>query len=208
MKPAALDLFCGAGGATKGLQDAGFFVIGVDIKPQPRYCGDGFIQADAMTFPIEGVDFVWASPPCQRFTQMLNHGRTDRNKHPDFIDSLRSSLQSSGLPFVIENVPGAPLIKPIMLCGEMFKLRVMRHRLFESNVKLEQPPHPRHNPRGGIRKQGDGGYYYRVYGHETGKHEWGNAMGTPWMKYWESAEAIPPAYSEFIGKQIIGYVQP
>jgi DNA (cytosine-5)-methyltransferase 1 len=89
----------------------------------------------------------------------------------------------------------------------MFKLRVMRHRLFEASWPLEAPTHPPHDPRGGIRKQGDGGWYYRVYGHETGKAEWGKAMGIDWMKSWELAQAIPPAYSQFIGEQFLRRTQ-
>lgn len=88
-----------------------------------------------------------------------------------------------------------------MLCGEMFGLRVMRHRFFECSFPVHPPTHPKHNPAGGIRKQGDGGYYYRVYGHETGKAEWGKAMGIDWMKSPELAQSIPPAYSRFIAEQ-------
>jgi DNA (cytosine-5)-methyltransferase 1 len=132
---------------------------------------------------------------------MLNHGLTSRSNHPDLVASTRSLLEY--FEYVIENVPGSPLIRPITLCGEMFGLRVMRHRLFESSYALQQPPHPKHNPKGAIRKQGDGGYYYRVYGHETGKASWGAAMGIDWMKSPELAQAIPPAYTEWIGRQIL-----
>src|SRR5574337_197100 len=203
----ALDLFCGAGGAAKGLQRAGFEVIGVDINPQPRYCGQAFVQEHALSY-LDNCnpalyDFVWASPPCQHYTQMLNHGLTPRTKHPDLIAKTRTLLERYGIPWVIENVAGAPLNAPVMLCGEMFKLRVIRHRFFESCLKLRVPKHPAHDPRGAIRKQGDGGYYYRVYGHETGKAEWGSAMGIDWMKSPELAQAIPPAYSEYIVRQFL-----
>jgi DNA (cytosine-5)-methyltransferase 1 len=199
-KPKALDLFCKAGGATKGLQRAGFHVTGVDIEPQPRYCGDEFICADALTFDLSGFDFIWASPPCQIYTGMLNHGLTDRSKHPDLIDDTRRLLISAGVPYIIENVQGSPLLNPVMLCGEMFGLRVTRHRFFESNITFFSPVHPKHKGTG-IRKQGDGGYYYRVYGHETGKSQWGEAMGIPWMRSYELAQAVPPAYSEYLGGQ-------
>lgn len=194
-----LDLFCGAGGAAVGLHRAWpkAIIVGVDIKPQPRYPFD-FVQADAMTFDLGGFDFVWASPPCQRYTQMLNHGLTNRNKHPDLIGPLRKR----GFIHVIENVSGAPLLLPGMLCGEMFGLRVTRHRYFETRFSVEWPNHSPHRGRG-HRKQGDGGYYYRVYGHETGKASWGEAMGINWMRSPELAQAIPPAYSEYIARQYL-----
>jgi len=90
-----------------------------------------------------------------------------------------------------------------MLCGEMFGLRVMRHRYFESSFPVVQPLHPRHDPRGAIRKQGDGGWYYRVYGHETGKAEWGKAMGIDWMRSPELAQAIPPAFARWVALQFM-----
>lgn len=204
--PRILDLFCGAGGAAMGLHQAGFEVVGVDIKPQPHYPFE-FHQADALTYPLEGFDCYWASPPCQRYTQMLNHGLTDRQRHPDFIDVVRKQLTRTTLPWIIENVAGSPLIHPVMLCGEMFDLRVTRHRFFESSVPLTVPLHPTHKGKG-IRNQHSGGYYYRVYGHETGKAEWGKAMGIDWMRSCELTQAIPPAYSKFLGDQLINHVIP
>lgn len=127
-KPRALDLFCGAGGATRGLQMAGFHVTGVDIKPQPRYCGDEFHQANALTFPLDGYDFVWASPPCQRYTMAQNAAKNAHN-HPDLIPPIRERLLGSGVDWVMENVVGAPLINPVMLCGLAFGLKVKRHSL-------------------------------------------------------------------------------
>lgn len=178
-------------------------IIGFDIKPQPHYPFK-FYQKDVMKLELHlmGYDFAWASPPCQHYTQMLNHGLTDRRNHPDLIAKIRRGLNTMNIPFVIENVAGAPLKNPVMLCGEMFGLRVTRHRFFESNFSLPQTPHPKHRGTG-HRKQGDGGYYFRVYGHETGKRGWGKAMGIDWMKTPELAQAIPPAYSEWIGKQLI-----
>lgn len=180
-----------------GLNQAGYDVVGVDIKPQPRFPFK-FTQADALTFPLEGYDLIWASPPCQHYTQMLNHGLTPRTNHPDLIEATRDRLVKSGIPWVIENVAGAPLQSPIMLCGEMFGLRVMRHRFFETSFSVKQPLHPKHDPRGAIRKQGDGGWYYRVYGHETGKASWGRAMGIHWMKSYELAQAIPPLFARYV----------
>lgn len=205
-KPKALDLFCAAGGATRGLQNAGFEVVGVDINPQPRYIGDSFIQTDALLFSKKGLrkyDFIWASPPCQHYTQMLNHGLTSRDNHPDLIDPVRDMLKAAAIPYVIENVANAPLISPFILCGEMFGLRVIRHRFFEASMPMLVPPHVPHRKEGAMRKQGDGGYYFRVYGHETGKAQWGAAMGIDWMKSPDLAQAIPPAYSEFIGRQVL-----
>lgn len=196
------DLFCGAGGAAMGLHQVfpDAEIIGIDIKPQPSYPFH-FYQLDVLStrFWFQ-ADFIWASPPCQRYTQMLNHGLTDRNNHPDYVEAIRRELKLSGKPYVIENVPHAPLLNPVVLCGEMFGLRVTRHRLFESSFPLSQPVHPRHRGTH-VRKQGDGGYYYRVYGHETGKASWGTAMGIDWMRSPELAQAVPPAYSRWIVEQ-------
>lgn len=139
VKPRALDLFCGAGGATKGLQLAGFHVTGVDIKPQPRYVGDAFVRMDALQADAGEFDFIWASPPCQAHTSM----KTMHNARPhvDLIPATRALLQASGRPYVIENVEGAPLIHPILLCGTMFDLgcdgaELRRHRLFECSFPI------------------------------------------------------------------------
>lgn len=170
-----LDLFCGAGGAAMGLHRAwpGAKIVGVDIKTQPRYPFT-FIQADAMTFPLDGFDFVWASPPCQRYTQMLNHGLTPRAKHPDLVARTRERL--SIVPHIIENVMSAPIRRDVVLCGEMFGLRVIRHRAFECSFGVVSLAHVPHRGTGN-RKQGDGGYYLRVYGHETSKPLWGGRDG-------------------------------
>ncbi len=157
MKRRALDLFCSAGGATRGLQLAGFHVTGVDIRPQPRYCGDEFRQASALEFPLEGFDFIWASPPCQKFTA-LRHMPTSRRDHPNLIPQTRARLEKSGIPYAIENVEGAPLGDSgylIRLCGTSFGLatkdwraELRRHRLFEttrhSDADLASPS--RHSP--------------------------------------------------------------
>jgi DNA (cytosine-5)-methyltransferase 1 len=190
-----------------GYYRAGFIeIVGVDIKPQPAYPFT-FVQADA-SCPTDAIDYhafdvIHASPPCQHYTQMLNHGLTPRTNHSDLVDPVRRLLRRIGLPYVIENVPGAPLLNPVTLCGEMFGLRVIRHRLFESSFILQQPAHPPHDTRGAIRKQGDGGHYYRVYGHETGKASWGAAMGIDWMRSPELAQAVPPTYTEWIGKRLL-----
>src|SRR3990167_28936 len=145
----ALDLFCGAGGATKGLQQAGFHVTGVDIKFQPRYCGDMFVQADALNppFNLSDFDFIWASPPCQAYSQLTP--REHRAKHPDLIEPTRKMLVNSGRPFVIENVPSAKykLDNPMMLCGSMFGLKIQRHRFFEMYGFFALQPQCQHDGR-------------------------------------------------------------
>ena len=141
----ALDLFCKAGGASKGLADAGFDVTGVDIEPQKRYPYE-FIQADVITLTLDflqSFDFIWASPPCQRYSTMTKRWGK-QNDHPDLVEPTRRLLKESGVPFVIENVVGAPLIDPVTLCGSMFNLQtkfgsqLRRHRLFEASFSIKQ----------------------------------------------------------------------
>lgn len=203
-----LDLFCGVGGAAMGMHQVfpEAEIVGVDLKNQPRYPFT-FIQGDALEFEIKDFDFIWSSPPCQHYTQMLNHGLTDRSKHPDLINKTRDKLNSTNVPYVIENVSAAPLRKDLVLCGEMFGLQTLRHRIFECSFQIQQPKHMPHRGKG-YRKIGDGGYYYRIYGHEVGRQEWGKAMGMvgpEWVngepKYYEVAQAVPPAYSRFILKE-------
>ena len=148
-----LDLFCGVGGSAMGIHRVfpRAEIVGVDLKEQPRYPFT-FIRADALKFDDGGFDIIWASPPCQRYTQMLNHGLTNRDKHPDLVAKTRRKLIKSGLPWVMENVPNSPLRKDLVLCGEMFGLRVTRHRVFECNFLVPQPKHIPHRGTG-IRNQ-------------------------------------------------------
>jgi DNA (cytosine-5)-methyltransferase 1 len=151
-KPRALDLFCCAGGATKGLQEAGFHVTGVDLKAQPHYIGDRFYQGDALDFPIEGFDFVWASPPCQAFTSL--RFMPTAKEHPNLIPQTREKLVRAQVPYCIENVEGAPLGASgylILLCGTMFGLQtkdgraeLRRHRLFETSFSIALRPACQH----------------------------------------------------------------
>jgi DNA (cytosine-5)-methyltransferase 1 len=150
-KPRALDLFCCAGGAGMGLHKAGFDVVGVDIKPQSRYPFE-FHQADALTYPLDGFDFVWASPPCQGYTAM-RHAPGAKGTAPQLIDRVRTRLKASGKPWCIENVEEAAwaMRDPVTLCGSMFRLgaqgcRLQRHRLFECSFKFN-PPVCRHDAR-------------------------------------------------------------
>jgi len=199
----ALDLFCGAGGASAGLHAAGFDVAGVDIAAQPRYPFT-FHHADALTFPLEGFDLIWASPPCQAFTA-LNTLR--RYEHPNLIPPMRDRLRASGALYVIENVPGAPLERPIRLCGTMFGLatkdgraELRRHRLFESNIDtlLLAPPCAHRRRSVGVYGH-SGGRSHREDAQQFTVQEWREAMGIDWMIGEELAEAIPPSYAEFIG---------
>jgi len=184
---------------------AGFEVVGVDLKPQPNYPFE-FIQADAMTFELCGFDAIHASPPCQRYTQLGS--RENLSHYPDLVDAVRERLQFIDVPWVIENVPGSPLRNPIVLCGAMFGLRTYRHRLFESNLPLIVPSHPKHlvrvNRRGeNRRKHWDKGGFITVTG-DVGTYCGLEAMGIDWMTGNELSQAIPPAYTEWIGKLLIG----
>ena len=207
-KPKAIDLFCCAGGAGMGLHQAGFDVTGVDIKPQPRYPFP-FIQADALTVPLVGFDFAWASPPCQLFCAL--NTREDLSGYPDLIEPIRARLMASGIPFVIENVPGAPVRHDLMLCGAMFGLRSYRHRHFECSFPIKQPPHPKHvmrvNRRGeNRRKHWANGGFITITG-DVGVYCGPEAMGIDWMTGNEMSEAIPPAYAKFIGLVALSHIK-
>lgn len=217
-RPILLDLYCGAGGATRGYQLAGFDVMGVDINPQPEYCGFDFVQADALEFLKLAIRLpgafaaVHASPPCQRYTTLAKGNNANEADYPDLIGPTRELLQQTGLPYVIENVPSAPLLNPVTLCGEMFGLGVIRHRKFESNLLLMQPPHPKHRGRVAGCRHGEWfeGPYFAVYGDGGGKgtlSQWQTAMGIDWMTTKHSlAESIPPAYTHYLGSQLLSAI--
>lgn len=210
-KPRALDLFSCAGGATKGLQRAGFHVTGVDIRPQPRYCGDAFFQADALTFPLDGFDFIWASPPCQHYSGLTPKGRHD--DHPDLIDGVRDLLAGAGVPYAIENVAGArrKLRNPIMLCGSMFGLRTQRHRYFETSFPIndllpvcdhsQMPLLVTTASAGSRKRRRDTGEPPKSVKNAPAAYD------IDWMVHSELAEAIPPAYAEFIGRAALQHMQ-
>ena len=206
MKPKLLDLFCCQGGAGMGYRRAGFDVVGVDLFPQPRYPFP-FHQRDAVDFlRINGkrFDAVHASPPCQAFT---NAQKLMGNEHPELIDPVREVLLELGLPFVIENVPGAPLESPFELCGAMFGLGTYRHRLFETNFHVEVPDHPKHLARTTKmgRKPIDGEMMH-VVGNFSGVEKAKQAMGIDWMNRDGLRESIPPAFSGHIGRQLMEVV--
>ena len=200
-----LDLFCGAGGAAMGLHRAwpDAEIVGVDIKPQPRYPFT-FVQGDAMTFPHIGYDFIWASPPCQKYSQGTHwvRGSAGKKTHPDLINELRRQLPD--IPWVIENVPGAPLHDPIVLCGSMFGLKcekgyLRRHRHFEATFSIKQLLCNHTGRTVSVCGHGAGG----LWGFRKADAYEGRALlGIDWMNRDEIAQAIPPIYSEFIAKQL------
>ena len=210
-----LDLFCGAGGAARGYMDAGFEVTGVDNQPQPDYPGK-FIQADAIAYlASHGHEFDarHASPPCQASTA-LTKGTNKGRQYLNLIPATRALLGLFDGPNVIENVQGSDLRRDMTLCGEMFGLGVIRHRYFElSGFPFLAPLHKPH--RGKVRGWRHGTYYdgpyLAVYGDGGGKgtvQEWQTAMGIRWTSDRKSiAEAIPPAYSRFIGRQVMAYLE-
>lgn len=206
-----LDLFCGAGGACAGYMIAGFDVDGVDKVNQPNYPGT-FYQGDAIDYVLShhhDYDVIHASPPCQRYSVTGN--MYDNSDYPDMLDEVRNILVKIGKPYVIENVPGSPMKNYITLTGDMFGLRVLRMRYFESNILLLAPNRPK--KRGYTSGKGkkyssfDDGYYVTVAGHNYRFRDGAEAMGINWMTMPELSEAIPPAYTRFIGKQIKRYIE-
>lgn len=218
-----LDLFCGAGGCAVGYNRAGFTeIVGVDVNPMPRY-PFAFVQGDALEYlAAHGRDFdaVHASPPCQAYSslQFLNPGVAAM--HPDLVGPTRQLLERTGRPWVIENVPRAPMPGAVLICGSSFGLLVRRHRLFESNVflfgttcnhKLQKGEYPRGcgpSLRHGRKMTSS---VVSVWGGTGGgkgsKSLWQEAMGIDWMNRAELAQAIPPAYTEFVGRQLLAAVE-
>lgn len=228
-RPVMVDLFCGAGGMTRGFQGAGFYVIGVDLEEQPDYCGDEFIQADAIQFladllttdgwvgdnPVHRIVAAHASPPCHAYTTMGQKHPETQAQHPALIADTREALKALGIPFVIENVPGArkELDHPLQLCGRAFGLGVGRHRLFECSRFSCM----------GVQCQCDGNEL-PVYGKLDGRRVWTrvdgselraartleqaqSAMGIDWMPWDRLTQAIPPAYAEHIGSYLMAAVR-
>lgn len=204
----ALDLFCGAGGASCGIRKAGFTEVwGVDNVPMDNYPFE-FILEDAVEFMQGGLsdfDFIWASPPCQAYSWSSALRRNEGREYADLVEITRHYLVESGKPYIIENVVGAPLIHPVRLCGTMFpELKVFRHRLFESNCNLKVEMECAHEGHEAKKRRSDNGDFFTVAGHWVGTTaEWSSAMGIDWMTKSELAQAIPPVYSEYLVKQVI-----
>jgi DNA (cytosine-5)-methyltransferase 1 len=203
-----LDLYSGAGGAARGYQMAGFHVTGIDNRHQPRYAGDAFIRAGALAYVAahgHEYDAIHASPPCQAYSKARN---LQGNAHPMLVDAVRQLLRASGKPYVIENVKGAPLVDPVLLVGSMFGLRTMRPRLFECSFDvpfmLAPPASARHAKMGRPPAEGE---YVHVVGHMSNVAYCGAAMGIDWMTQDELAQAIPPAYTKFIGRHLMAHLQ-
>lgn len=210
--PRLLDLFCCQGGASAGYARAGFDVFGIDIDPQPRY-PYAFEQWDALAVLDELVrnggelvrhgrfDAIHASPPCQAHS---NAQKIQGREHPELIDPVRELLITSGLPYVIENVPGAPLRDPVELCGAMFGLHTYRHRLFESNVPLTVPDHPAHvHPTVKMGRPVREGDWYHAVGNFSNVDYIRRDMCAPWMNRDGLRESIPPVYAEHVGRQLM-----
>lgn len=204
-----LDLFAGAGGATRGYQLAfpAAHIVGVDINPQPRYVGDGFHQADALTFPLEGFDLIHASPPCQGYSAMSKCRPGLAEKYPRLIGPVRERLIASGIPYVIENVVGAPLLEAKTLCGATFGLELYRHRLFETSFYCSHLWHEDHRLPASRAGHWKPGTVMSVAGHVSPMWKAREVMGIDWMTRDELAESIPPAYTQYIGEQFAASLQ-
>lgn len=214
MKPVLIDFYCGAGGAGMGYHQVGFEVVGVDIKPQPRYPFE-FIQANCLEVGpdlMRRANAAHASPPCQAHSD-LKHMHNAK-QHEDLVPATRAMLRASGLPFVMENVEGSPLTNPTILCGTMFGLgsgdaELWRHRLFETSFPPLLPPpcHHRERPRV-IGVYGGHGRDRRrtVNTQDYSTEQRREAMGIDWMTGTELSQAIPPAYTRWIGEHLIELV--
>jgi len=211
-KPRLLDLYCGAGGAGMGYHRAGFDVVGVDIQPQPNYPFT-FVQGDALTYAAAHAwqfDAIHASPPCQAHSWAAARWRNSGDyQYPDLVPHTRWLLESFGLPYVIENVLAAPLREPMVLCGTMFGLKVFRHRKFESNEFLFAPGAAcKHK---GLRVGFGEDDFVTCAGHggdgSNSFERWKSAMGIDWMTKDELVQSIPPAYTEWIGRQLLAKIQ-
>jgi DNA (cytosine-5)-methyltransferase 1 len=228
-RPKLLDLYCGAGGCSVGYHRAGFDVVGVDIKDQPNYPFE-FHRADALEYLAEHwreFDAVHASPPCQAYSVMKTMPNL-RSGHPELIVPTRMALRKTGKPYVIENVPGAPLQDPILLCGTMFGLctadgsTLKRHRYFECSFHIGMVPCCEHSGKRVIglygakaRDSARERAHYRQdastrgapVGIQYSLADARAASGLDWMTMTEISLAIPPAYTEWIGKRLIEYME-
>lgn len=207
-KPKLLDLYCCGGGAGYGYEQAGFDVTGIDINPQPKHRGK-FIQSDAIEYLINHFneyDVIHASPPCQAYSTASMQFRKSGKKYVDLIEVTRYELIKTGKPYIIENVPGSPLLNPIELCGSMFGLKTYRHRLFESNITLKQPFHHKHiYPNAKMGRKPKDNEFIQYVGHFSGVNLVQEMTGLHWLGQSELAQSIPPQYTKYIGEQLMYY---
>jgi DNA (cytosine-5)-methyltransferase 1 len=214
-KPLLYDICCSAGGCTKGYQEAGFYVVGIDIAPQPHYIGDGFIQMDAIEFltrylagEFREAAVFSASPPCQGYSVTAALPNVNAESYPKLIPQIRELLIKTDKPYVIENVPGAPLNAPLKLIGHHFGLKIIRERWFETNPWLMSP--------GFVKPKNIKTHSYRAYssfkngathitlaGHNFSAVDGAIAVDIDWMNREELAQAIPPAYTRYIGERLM-----
>jgi DNA (cytosine-5)-methyltransferase 1 len=212
-RPKLLDLFCGAGGCSVGYHRAGFDVTGVDIEPQPRYPFE-FHQADALDVLavadfLAGFDVIHASPPCQAYSVAAQSRRNDGHEYPDLLAPTRKLLALTGKPWVIENVPGAPMRPDFQLCGCQFGLKLRRERWFETNwsgITMSQPHH-HDGPVVSVVGHGTPSWVRERLGFNPSIEHYRAAMDINWMNRGELSQAIPPAYTEFIGAQLLDHVR-
>jgi DNA (cytosine-5)-methyltransferase 1 len=215
MSPRILDLFCGAGGCSVGYARAGFEVVGVDIVPQPNYPFELY-EADALSTLrdahqdwLDDFDAIHASPPCQAYTQSALSQRNAGKVYPDLLAETRDLLEQTGLPWVIENVPGAPMRPDFKLCGCQVGLELRRERWFETSWHGFQMATPHHHPHAvpsvvghgtpsGVREQ---------LGYKPTIADYRASMGIDWMNRNELSQAIPPAYTELIGAQLLDHLR-
>lgn len=209
-RPRLLDLFCGGGGAAMGYHRVGFDVVGIDNKRRPDYPFE-FVQADAMTYPLEGFDAVHASPPCKRWT-VANRVHGSGPAHDDLLTPTLARLRAAGLPWIVENVPGAPMPPDtVTLCGSHFGLTVRRHRLFAASFELVAPPCRHDLQPHVVGVYGTGGNWTRTApgggGRKVSGQAAADALGIDWTANQAVlSQAIPPAYAEFLGAQLLDHL--
>lgn len=205
-RPVLLDLFCGAGGAAMGYHRAGFDVVGVDMRPMQGVYPFEFHQADAMTFPLDGFDAIHASPPCQAYSAGAAAAGSS-SEHPDLYAPTRDRLIATGLPYIIENIIGAPYTHGFVLCGSMFGLRIRRHRNFEASWMVLMPFACDHSGERPVTITGKGSNFVGMRDYKHSRHapvtDWPGLMGMPWAQGTDISLAIPPAYTEWIGRQLL-----